>query len=166
MTLDDLDRKILQNLTIGMSSYQELARTCNVTRNTVYRRIAALESKGIIKNTLNCVVNLEQMDITPVTIGAKIPQISQDKAINLLVANHAVRFLWRTYGDHNLTLVAFCSKGKEGEVIQDIQGVLEDLNAEHICISVGFIWEKMSYAAFDEHPEIDQKITQIITKRY
>ena len=165
MSLDDLDMKILQYLSVGTSSYEELARTCNVTRNTVYRRIATLENKGIIKNTLNCIVNLEQMDITPLTVGAKIPQISQDKAINLLVANHAVRFLWRTYGDHNLTLVAFSSKGKEGKVIQEIRGVLEELNAEHICISVGFTWEKMSYSAFEEQTEIEQKIAQIIDER-
>jgi DNA-binding Lrp family transcriptional regulator len=166
MTLDEVDKKILQYLSAGTSSYQELAQNCNVTRNTVYRRIAAMERIGIIKNTLNCVVNIEKMDITPVTIGSKIPQISQEKAIDLLVANPAVRFLWRTYGDHDLTLVAFCSKGKEGEVIQEIRGVLEELNAEHICISVGFIWEKMSYSAFNEQPEIQQEITQIIAKRY
>jgi DNA-binding Lrp family transcriptional regulator len=166
MTLDDLDTKILQYLSVGTSSYEELAHTCNVTRNTIYRRIAALENKGIIRNTLNCIVNLEQMDITPVTIGAKIPQIIQDKTINLLVANHAVRFLWRTYGDHNLTLVAFCRKGKEGEVIQEIRGVLEESNADHICISVGFIWEKMSYSPFDEQYKIEKEIAQIIDKRY
>ena len=142
MALDELDKKILQNLSAGTSSYEELARTCNVTRNTVYRRIASLENKGIIKNTLNCIVNMEQMDITPVTIGIKIPQISIDKAIIMLAANQSVRFLWRTYGDYNLALVAFCEKGQEGEVIQDIRGVLEELNAEQVCVSVGFVWKK------------------------
>ena len=165
MALDHLDRKIIQFLSSGTCSYEELARTCNVTRNTVYRRIAALENKGIIKNTLSCVVNLEQMDITPVTIGVRISQSNIDKAIKLLATNGSVRFLWRTYGDHNLTLVAFCGKGREGEIIQGIRGTLEELTAEHICVSVGFVWEKMNYSPFDEQSEIEKKITQIIENR-
>lgn len=166
MALDDLDRRIVQYLSLGTTSYQELARTCSVTRNTIYRRIAALENRGIIKNTLHCVVNLEQMDLVPVTIGVKIQQINQDKAIHLLATNKNVRFLWRTYGDHNVTLVAFCPKGKEGEIIQDIKAVLEELDAEHICISVGFVWEKMSYSPFDEQSTIEDKITQLIENRF
>lgn len=157
MVLDPLDRKIIQFLSSGTSSYEELARTCNVTRNTVYRRIAALENKGIIRNTLSCVVNLEQMDITPVIIGVKISQTNLDKVINLLSTNRSVRFLWRTYGDHNLTLVAFCAKGREGEIIQGIRGILEELNAERICISIGFVWEKMNYSPFDDQSQIEKK---------
>jgi DNA-binding Lrp family transcriptional regulator len=166
MALDDLDLKVLKCLSFGTGSYEELASICNVSRNTVYRRIAALENKGIIKNTLNCVINLQKMDITPITIGAKISQISQDKAISLLAANKSVRFLWRTYGDQNLSLVAFCSKGQEGIVIQEIREVLEESKAEQITVAVGFIWEKMSYSAFDEQSESEKKITQIIERRY
>jgi DNA-binding Lrp family transcriptional regulator len=165
MALDILDQKILQHLTTGICSYEELAHICNVTRNTVYRRISALENKGIIKNTLSCVVDLEQLGLTPIAIGAKVPQICQDKAINLLAVNSSVRFLWRTFGDHNLTLVAFCGKGQEGGVIQAIRAVLEELNAENICVSVGFVWEKMNYSAFDENLEIEEKINQIIEKK-
>ena len=98
-TLDDLDKKILQNLSVGTSSYEELAKTCNVSRNTVYRRIASLENKGIIKSVLQCSINLEELDITPITIGAKILQSEQEKAVRLLSANSHVRLLLRTYGD-------------------------------------------------------------------
>jgi DNA-binding Lrp family transcriptional regulator len=166
MALDDLDKKILQYLSAGTSSYEELARTCNVTRNTVYRRIASLENRGIIKNTLNCIINLEQMEITPITIGVTIPQTDLDKAINILTTNKNIKFLWRTYGDHNLSLVAFCAKGEEGEIIQDIRSVLEELHAQLIDVSVGFVWEKMNYSPFDEQSEIEEKITQIIENRY
>jgi DNA-binding Lrp family transcriptional regulator len=165
VALDNLDKRIIQYLSLGTNSYQELARACNVTRNTIYRRIAALENNGIIKNTLHCVLNLEQMDITPVNIGVRIQQTNQDKAIKLLKINKNVRFLWRTYGEHNLTLVAFCPKGKEGVIIQDIKAVLEGLNAEHICVSVGFVWEKMSYSPFDEQSEIEAKITHLIENK-
>ena len=166
MALDELDKRILQHLSAGTSSYEELANACNVTRNTVYRRISALENRGIIKNILNCVVNLEQMDITPITIGVTIPQTIMDKAIKILASNSHVRFLWRTYGEHNLILVIFCTKGKEGEIIQDIRACLEELNAEAIHISVGFAWEKMNYSPFEDQTEIEEKITQIIKTRY
>jgi DNA-binding Lrp family transcriptional regulator len=159
-TFDDLDKKIIQCLSVGTSSYEELAKQCNVTRNTVYRRISALEDKGIIKNTLHCIVNLDQLDITTVTINVKVPQSNQDKAITLLAINKNVRLLWRTYGDHNLILVAFCCRGKEGEVIQELKSLLEELNAESICVSVGYVWEKMSLSPFEE--ENKENFAQII----
>ena len=158
MALDYVDRKIIQYLSSGINSYQELARTCGITRNTVYRRIAVLENKGIIKNTLRCIINLEQMNITPVTIGVRIQQTNIDKAINVLRINSNIRFLWRTYGEHNLTLVAFCPKGKEGIIIQDIKAILEELNTEHICVSVGYGWEKMDYTPFGDQWETEEKI--------
>lgn len=150
MAFDNLDKKIIQCLSAGTCSYEELARQCNVTRNTVYRRIALLEEKGIIKNTLRCIINLEQMDITVVNLGVKIPLISQDRAVALLSINKHVRFLWRSYGDHNLTLIAFCSKGKEGEVINELRSVLENFGGEDFTISVGYVWEKMNIAPFEE----------------
>ncbi len=164
--VDDLDKKIIQQLSVGTSSYEELSHLCNVTRNTVYRRIASLENKGIIKNTLHCIVNLEQMDITTVNIGVQIPQISVDRAINLLSINKNVKFLWRSYGDHNLVLVAFCDKGREGIVIQEIKSMLEELNATHFSVSVGFVWEKMNYSPFDEQTEMDEKVKQLIERRF
>jgi DNA-binding Lrp family transcriptional regulator len=166
MVIDDLDRKIVQYLSSGTNSYQELARVCNVTRNTVYRRIATLEKEGIIKNTLRCVVNLDKIGITSISIGVRIQEANEDKAISLLATNKNVRFLWRTYGDHNITLVAFCSKGEEGETIRDIRATLEGLKAEHVCVSVGFVWEKMCFSPFNDQSEIEEKITQIITNRY
>jgi DNA-binding Lrp family transcriptional regulator len=162
MTLDDLDKKLVQYLSVGTASYEELARLCNVTRNTVYRRIAALENKGIIRNTIRCTINLDQLDISPVCIGAKIAQSEQDKALNLLAAHLNVRLLWRTYGDHNLELVAFCQKGNEGQTIQSVRTILEELNATNICISVGFAWEKMDLTPFDNKMQIEAKMNQIL----
>lgn len=51
--IDDLDKKILQNLSVGVESYQQLAKTCNITRNKLYRRIASLENRGIINLAKN-----------------------------------------------------------------------------------------------------------------
>ncbi len=165
MALDELDRKIVQCLSLGTSSYEELAQTCSVTRNTIYRRIAALENEGIIENTLRCIINFKQMDITPVIIGARVLENNHEKAVYLLTNNKNVKFLWQTYGDHNISLVAFCTKGKEGAIIQDIRSILEGLGAEHICSSIGFTWEKMSFSPFEDQLESKKKIEQIIEVR-
>lgn len=163
MVFDELDRKIIQHLSAGTSSYEELAHQCNVTRNTVYRRISLLEEKGVIKNTLRCVVNLDHMDITTINIGAKILQQNQDKAVSLLSRNKNVKLLWRTFGDHNLILVAFCSKGCEGQTIQELKTVLEDLGAEHLCVSVGYCWEKADFSPFENTSEEDGIIIEALT---
>ncbi|MCW3999233.1 MAG: AsnC family transcriptional regulator [Candidatus Bathyarchaeota archaeon] len=162
MFLDDLDKQIIQHLSIGTSSYEELARQCNVTRNTIYRRIAALEKNGIIKNILRCTVDLSKINLTAIMIGITIPQFNLEQAKNRLAANRNVKWLWKTYGTHNLTLVAFCDKGNEGETIQNIKGTLEELNAEQVCISVGFAWEKMSYSPFPEQMEMETGLAQML----
>jgi DNA-binding Lrp family transcriptional regulator len=164
MFFDELDRKIIQHLSVGTSSYEELAHQCNVTRNTVYRRISILEERGVIKNTLHCTLNLEQIGITTVNIGAKILQLNQDKAVKQLSKNKNVKLLWRTYGDHNLMLVAFCSKGCEGQTIQELKTVLEDLGAEHLCVSVGYCWEKTDFSPFENLAEEEGIIIEALTQ--
>lgn len=166
MVIDDLDKRILQYLSIGTSSYEELARMCNVTRNTVYRRIASLENRGIIKNTIKCSINLDQLDITPICVGATVALADQDKAFNLLASNSSVRLLWRTYGDHNITFVVFCPKGSEGEIIHGIRALLEDLNASDICVSVGFVWEKMDMTPFGDQPEVEMLANPVLESRH
>jgi DNA-binding Lrp family transcriptional regulator len=165
MTLDDLDRKILQYLTSGISSYEELARTCDVTRNTVYRRIATLERNGIIKNTIKCNVNLELLDITPIFIGIKVTQTELNKACQALSSHRNVRLLLRSYGNHNLNLIAFCLKGKEGRVIQSITAILETCNATDIDISVGFIWEKSDLTTIEDQFDVDGQFNHIIKEQ-
>ena len=165
MALDDLDKKILQHLSTGISSYEELARACDVTRNTVYRRIASLENKGIIKNTVRCIVNFDQLDITPVIIEAVVPVAEQDRVFNLLTENANVRFLWRTFGDHNVALVAFCPRGDEGALIQEIKAILESLNVTNLTVSTGFVWEKMELSPFSQETEIEKKIALAIERR-
>jgi DNA-binding Lrp family transcriptional regulator len=162
LALDDLDKKILQHLSRGISSYEDLARTCNVTRNTIYRRIAALEDQGIIKNTIRCTVNLEQLEITPVWIGVRLAEADLDKASILLAAHRNVRLLLRSYGDYNLNLLAYCEKGKEGKVIHTIRAILERFNGVQTSVSVGFVWEKADLETFDEQLETNSEANVLI----
>ncbi len=162
MSLDKLDKRILQDLSSGISSYEELARTCKVTRNTVYRRIAALERRGIIKNTIRCNVNFDQLGITPICVAIKIAQMDLDKACKLLSAHKNVRLLLRTFGSHNLNFIAFCQKGQEGEVIESINVALENLSVSDIDISVGFVWEKTDLSTIEDQPRPEQELSVII----
>jgi DNA-binding Lrp family transcriptional regulator len=162
--LDDLDKRILQFLTVGISSYEDLARNCNVTRNTVYRRVAALEKRGIIKNIVRCNLDFGQLEITPICIAIKIAQTDIDKACCLLSAHTNVRLLLRSFGDHNLNLIAFCPKGEEGKVIQSITSVLENFSATDVDVSVGFVWEKSDLTSIEDHVEVERKISRVIEK--
>ncbi|MCW4025465.1 MAG: Lrp/AsnC family transcriptional regulator [Candidatus Bathyarchaeota archaeon] len=164
MNLDTIDKKIIQHLSAGTNSYEQLAKQCGVTRNTIYRRITALENKGIIKNTIRCTVNFDHLDITPIIFGAKVPINELDKTLNLLTAHKNVRFLWRTYGQHTVALVAFCTKGNEGELIQSINAIFESLNVNDVSVSTGFVWEKMDFAPFNEEISIEA-IANIIEER-
>jgi len=148
--LDDLDKRILQILSSGANSYEEMAQLCNVTRNTVYRHIASLENRGIIKNTVTCVVNLDKLNISPLIVGAKVPEEKCERIVALLAAHNSVKYLWKTFGDYNLNLVLFCSKGEEGFTLAHIRGILEESGSTEIKISVGFEWVKVDYSPFAE----------------
>jgi DNA-binding Lrp family transcriptional regulator len=134
----------------GTSSYEELARVCKVSRNTVYRRIAAMEQEGVIRNTIGCNISLEKLDLNPVIVGVNVAQVDQNRVAILLATNKRIRMLWRTYGNHNITLLALCPKGSEGEFIHEIKTVLEEFGAQNLNISVGFIWEKMDLSPFED----------------
>jgi DNA-binding Lrp family transcriptional regulator len=164
--IDDLDKTLLQYLSNGTNSYAELALLCHVTRNTVYRRIASLEKRGIIKNTIRCIINFDQIDVVPVCFGVTISQADQDKAFNLLAAHRNVKLLWRTYGEYNLSMVALCPKGAEGDVINSVKAILEEFDVSNIAVSVGFVWEKTDFTPFDESGGIEERIAQLIEKRY
>ncbi len=164
--LDPIDKTILRYLSAGTSSYEELARICKVTRNTIYRRIAALEKEGIIKNTVGCIINFEKLSLTPVIIGVNVAQADQNRLAILLATNKYVKMLWRTYGDHNITLLAMCPKGTEGNLIQNIKTILEEFNAKNLSISVGFMWEKMDLIPFDdEEEEMETRIAQFLESK-
>jgi DNA-binding Lrp family transcriptional regulator len=160
MGLDVLDKRLLQNLSSGVSSYEELARECNVSRNTVYRRIAVLEQKGIITKTIRSIVDFEQLDIVALCVGAKMPETEQEKAVALLGTNGNVKLLWRAYGKHNMIAIAFCERGKEGEIVHDLRSVLEQLGATELDVSVGFRWEKMDLTPFPEEIEFEKSAVE------
>ena len=66
------------------------------------------------------------------------------------------------FGDYNLLLVAFCSKGNESMTIQNITNILEDFKGTNICVSVGFVWEKTDLAPRHNEEPLNENITRIL----
>ena len=145
--IDDLDLRILRCLGEGIYSYNEIAKACGVSRNTVYRRISRLEETGVIRKKLAAVINYKKLDYSVVIIGIKLASIdSLDKAISFLKEQHNVKFIWKTYGDHDLILVILCDKETVGECIYNFKKALEKLgvSSSKYDISVSISWEKIN----------------------
>ena len=142
MFIDKLDEKILHYLSIGANSYDELAKLCNVTRSTVYKRIRKLEKEKIIVHKMKFAVDITKLDITPLAVGINIANRDEEQAIQVLKDLPEISYLWRTYGAHNIALLAMCKKGEEGQLIHDIRKSLQKLDVTAIDTCVGFIWEK------------------------
>ncbi len=157
MSVDDLDKKLLQRLSSGISSYENLARECGVTRNTAYRRIASLEKRGIIKRIVHSVIDYNQLDIAMLFIGASVAEAKQEETCALLRNNKYIKFLWRTFGHNNITLMVFCPKEREGEVIHSLTEALEGFGAKRIDVSVGFKLDKMDFSPFPDEIEMEEE---------
>jgi DNA-binding Lrp family transcriptional regulator len=156
--LDDLDRRILQQMSRGISSYEELSRECNVTRSTVYRRVTLLEKRGFIQRITRTVVNYEKLDIVTLSFASRISHANLGKTLATLKSHEKVKLLWRTYGDHNLLFMVFCEKGEVGEAIDEMTSILEKCGATEISVCVGFAWEKLDFTPFSDEVEGDKQL--------
>ncbi len=150
MILDRLDKALLQSLASGVCSYEELAKECGVTRNTIYRRIALLEKNEIIQKTTRSILNYEKMGINALLIGIAIAETDFEEAFNLLKDNDKVKLLWHAFGQHNIVLVAFCSVGEEGKTIQSIKSTIEQFKDAAMYASIGYVWGKFDLAPFEK----------------
>lgn len=142
VVIDKLDEKILRHVSIGANSYDELAKLCNVTRSTVYRRIRKLEKAKVISHKIKFAVDITKLGVTPLAVGINIANKDEDQAIDLLKKHPKITFLWRTYGAHNVALLALCRKGEEGQLIHYIRKMLQKLDVKAIDTCICFIWEK------------------------
>jgi DNA-binding Lrp family transcriptional regulator len=156
-TIDDLDKRILQQMSKGISSYEELAKDCNVTRSTVYRRVTELEKEGYIRRITRTVVDYEKLDVRTICFACKVSEANQKRTFAALKTHKRVKLLWRTFGDHNVIFMVFCNRGEEGQAIGELRATLEKCGANEINVSVGFVWEKMDFTPFiDEEQDVKQ----------
>lgn len=143
--VDELDMKILRYMCEGLYSYEDLARKCGTSRNTVYWRIAKLEEKGIIKRRVMAIPDFGKIGFSAVVIGMNLNPKDVEKAISFLKVQHQVKFLWRTYGHHDIIVTILCDKDDVGTCIYNLRKALEELNiaVNRFDVSVSVMWEKM-----------------------
>ena len=58
---------------------------------------------------------------------------------------HQVKFLWRTYGEHDIVLTILCDKDDVGTCIYNLREALEkrNISINKFDVSVSIFWEKM-----------------------
>jgi DNA-binding Lrp family transcriptional regulator len=159
--LDLLDKKILQILSEGSSSYQNLAKACQVSRNTIYRRMSILEKKGIIGKSTNISINYEKLGITRINIAINVHQEKLSALLTVLKAYPKIKFLYKAYGTHNIILFAFCDKGSEGNTINEIRAITEKYAVLQMDVSICFSFEKIDLTPYS-NIEKDPKSQSII----
>jgi DNA-binding Lrp family transcriptional regulator len=146
--LDELDKKILHEICSGISSYDDLAKTLNVTRGTIYRRIDKLEKNSHIKKKIMAIPNYDALSLSAICIGMEVAYDHMEKAAEALQQFQNIKLLWKSYGAHNLVAIIVCEKGKEGETITNLRQIIANLDTSNYHISVGFKWDKVDISPY------------------
>ena len=148
--IDELDQKIIKYLCSGIYSYEKLGELCNAGRNTVYRRIDKLEKKGIITRRIAALPNFKALELSSVIIGMNVNLGDLDKASTFLKKIPQIKFVWKTYGTHDLVFVLICDKGDVGTCIYNLKKALEDASIQplRIDVSTSISWEKMDLSPY------------------
>jgi DNA-binding Lrp family transcriptional regulator len=149
LLLDSVDKNILQEMSKGVSSYDEMAQKLNINRSTVYRRIRALERSNLIKFQTRASVNFAKLDLIAVLVGMNISNLNAERVVNFLSVYPCVKMIWQSFGSYNLFAILFCDKGEEGSKILEIRKMIEEFEVASFDIAVGFKWEKMDLTPFD-----------------
>ena len=148
--VDDLDRKIVRHICNGVYSYEELGKLCSASRNTIYRRIDKLEKLGIIDRRIMAFPNFGKLNLSAVIFGMNVSPKDIDKAISFLKRQHQVKFLWKTYGTHDIVFAIVCDKGDVGTCIYNLKSALQklDITTAQLDSSTSVSWEKIDLSPY------------------
>ncbi|MFX0097590.1 MAG: Lrp/AsnC family transcriptional regulator [Candidatus Hodarchaeota archaeon] len=147
---DDLDRKIVKHICSGIYSYEELANLCDVSRNTIYRRIANLEKEGVIERRIMAYPDFERLNLSAVIFGMNVSPRDLDKTVDFLKGQIKVKLVWKTYGAHDIICVIICDKREVGECIQNMKKALEELDITVLQMdsSTSISWERTDLSPY------------------
>lgn len=148
--LDELDRKIVHHICSGVYSYAELGKLCRVGRNTIYRRMNKLEKLGVLSKKIMAIPNFTKLNLSAIGIMMDVRQTDVNRTISLLREQPQVKFLWKTYGTHNIAAVMVCKRGEEGQSIFNLREILEKMKVgtKKFDASVSFTWEKVDLTPY------------------
>jgi DNA-binding Lrp family transcriptional regulator len=152
LTIDATDKLIVKYISKGIHSYNDLSKLCNIGRNTVYRRIEKLEKTGIIDKMVMAIPDFERLELSAIIIGINVKAQEVDRTADYLKKQSQVKFIWKTYGTHDLVFTMICSKGEEGTCIHSMKSALENLNIgiSGFDSSTSFSWSKIDFCPYFE----------------
>jgi DNA-binding Lrp family transcriptional regulator len=148
IVLDELDKQILNYLSNGVYSYDDLAKSLNVTRGTIYRRMAKLEEEQIIKKKIIAIPNYAKLGVSAIFLGVDCNYEDIDRLLKKLETIPRVKGLWRAYGSHQIVAQLFCQTGCEGNAISEFHRALEEGYIKIVDLSIGFEWKKFNLEPF------------------
>jgi len=148
--LDSLDKKIVHYVCSGVHSYNDLAKLCGVGRNTIYRRLGKLEKMGIIVRKIMAVPDFEKLGLSVMIVGINASSDDIEKMVRFLKRQPQVKFLWKTYGTHDLIFVVLCDKEDVGECIFELKRFLEKIGVKiaRFDVSVSVSWERIDLTPY------------------
>jgi DNA-binding Lrp family transcriptional regulator len=159
--LDHVDKQILHHFSQGTASYQELSRQCNVSRNTIYRRLKALEEKGVVRSTTLAIIDYQAINIRVIGVAINVSQKLQDELINRLKGYNRIKFLYKSFGVHNVLALAYCEDQQVGETISNIKLILESYGAAKYDIDVSLSCEKADPTPFEHDTLFENQVINI-----
>jgi len=148
MLVDDLDKRILHEICGGIYSYDDLARTLNVTRSTIYRRIENMEKQNLITKKIMAIPDFERLNLSSILVAVTAAFDDVSECIEHLKGLPNTKLLYRCYGAHQAYALITSEKGNESQVIESIQMALKDKKTISYIVSVGYKWEKVDLAPF------------------
>jgi DNA-binding Lrp family transcriptional regulator len=148
LVLDDLDKKVLQQLSSGICSYEDVATKLGVTRGTIYRRIERMETNQIITKRIVALPNYSNLDISAIFIGIKVNYDLSEKLVEELTELKSLKILWLSYGEYDIFATLMCQKGSEGSSINELRKVASPYASKIHQISIGYDWRKVNLSPF------------------
>ena len=134
----------------GLYSYADLAKLCKAGRNTIYRRVKRLEETRVIKRKISALPNFRKLNLSAVVVGLNLEAKDVEKAIDFLKKNRQIKFVWKTYGAHDIVFMIICEKGEEGANIYNLREKLEEIGIQvkRFDTSTSITWEKVDFTPY------------------
>lgn len=143
-----MDKKIINQLCNGIFSYVDLAKTLDVTRGTIYRRIAKLERDQVIEKKIMAIPNYHKLELSAIFIGLNVDYDTVEDLLKLLQDIPRVKGLWRTYGEYQIVIEVICERGCEGSAISDFHKAVARSSERVNEIAIGFDWRKIDLSPY------------------
>ncbi len=145
--IDKVDKKIIYHACRGNYSYAELEEKIGVSRNTIYRRIKNLKEKNVLENGVKYFPNLRKLGLTFVMMGINVDANDESNVTQYLKKQEQVKFIWSSFGGHDMVAHLICDKNKAIERAKEIKRDLEKKNItiKKLDISVSDSYQKINF---------------------